>query len=60
MLFLYWSVPSGNYSRIVAMALLIGWAKEGFASWRLGRARGIAVALIAYLIRYRRERHDRS
>ena len=35
----YWSVPQGNYSRIVALALLAGWALGGFGSWRFGRAR---------------------
>lgn len=45
----YWSVPAGNYSRIVALALLAGWALQGFGSWRFGRANGIVVALIGFL-----------
>ena len=32
----HWSVPAGNYSRIVAIAVLIGWALKGFGNWRLG------------------------
>ena len=37
----HWSVPEGNYSRIVAIALLIGWARRGSAigtSAALGRS----------------------
>ena len=37
--------PGGNYSRIVAMGLLAGWALKGFGSWRFGRARVMVVAL---------------
>jgi O-antigen ligase len=39
-----WSVPEGNYSRVVAVGLLIGWAIHGFGCWRLGKARAIVVA----------------
>lgn len=45
----FWSVPAGNYSRIVAIALLIGWAVNGFGNWQLGRARGVVMALLGYL-----------
>jgi probable O-glycosylation ligase (exosortase A-associated) len=45
----YWSVPrDGNYSRIVALGLLAGWALQGFGRWQLGRARGMVIALIGY------------
>jgi O-antigen ligase len=30
----FWSVPEWNYSRVVAIALLIGWLIERFARWR--------------------------
>jgi putative inorganic carbon (hco3(-)) transporter len=46
----YWSVPAGNYSRIVFGALFIGWAMAGFGSWRLGRAWPPALGLAGYLI----------
>jgi len=46
----YWSVPEGNYSRIVAIALLIGWALNGFGSWKFGRARVIILSLIGFLV----------
>ena len=36
----FWSVPPGNYSRIIAISLLIGWALKGFGGWQFGRARG--------------------
>jgi O-antigen ligase len=35
----HFSVPVGNYSRIVAVAMLIGWALHGFGNWRFGRGR---------------------
>ncbi len=44
----HWSVPAGNYSRIVAIALLIGWAMAGFGNWKIGRARGIVAAFLAF------------
>jgi probable O-glycosylation ligase (exosortase A-associated) len=44
----YWSVPAGNYSRIVALALVAGWAVHGFGNWQFGRARGIVFALIGF------------
>jgi O-antigen ligase len=40
----YWSVPEGHYSKIIAIGLLLGWARQGFGNWRLGKATGIAVA----------------
>ena len=43
-----WTVPEGNYSRIVALGLLGGWILNGCGSWALGRARGIILALIGY------------
>lgn len=33
----FWSVPQGNYSRIIAIAMLISWALHGFGNWRFGR-----------------------
>src|SRR5262249_4691725 len=44
----YWSVPAGNYSRIVALALLLGWALNGFGTWRFGRARGLVLAFVGF------------
>jgi probable O-glycosylation ligase (exosortase A-associated) len=45
----HWSVPQGNYSRIVAVALLIGWALRGFGSWDFGRGRALVVCLIGFM-----------
>jgi len=45
----HWSVPQGNYSRIVALALLAGWAFRLFGSWRLGRSTAIVVLLLGYM-----------
>ncbi len=44
----HWSVPQGNYSRIVAVALLVGWALHGFGRWRFGRATAIVTAMIFF------------
>jgi O-antigen ligase len=44
----HWSVPAGNYSRIVAVALLIGWAIHGFGNWRLGGGRAMLVLFVGY------------
>ena len=45
----YWAVPKGNYSRIVAIALLLGWALNGFGDLQFGRARPIAYGLLGFL-----------
>lgn len=43
-----WSVPVWNYSRVVGVSMLIGWAVYGFGKWDFGKARGIVMALILY------------
>jgi len=51
-----YSVPAGNYSRIVAIGLLLGWAGKGFGRhcppefWAFGRASGIVYSLILFLL----------
>ncbi len=42
----FWSVPVGNYSRIVAVTMLVGWAFRGFGNWRFGRAWPIVCSFI--------------
>ena len=44
----HWSVPAGNYSRIVAIGLLAGWIAKGCGDWNFGSARPIAFALLGY------------
>jgi len=44
----HWSVPRGNYSRIVAIALLIGWVLNGFGNWRLGKGKQMLLLFIGY------------
>lgn len=46
----HWSVPPGNYSRIVAMGLLVGWTLHGFSDWRIGRAFGIVLSLVLFML----------
>jgi probable O-glycosylation ligase (exosortase A-associated) len=46
----HWAVPADNYSRIVGIGVLIGWALRGFGNWNLGRAKWSTAAVIAYLL----------
>ncbi len=46
----HWSVPQGNYSRIIALSFLIGWAINGFGNWNLGGARRPAIMLAMFWI----------
>lgn len=41
----WYSVPQGNYSRTIAIALIVGWFISGQGSWQLGKARGPLTAL---------------
>jgi probable O-glycosylation ligase (exosortase A-associated) len=43
-----WSVPQGNYSRIIAIALLAGWLLKGTGSWDFGKAKPVVYALVLY------------
>jgi O-antigen ligase len=45
----HWSVPEGNYSRVVGIALLAGWTLKGFGGWRFGRANGSVMALVGFM-----------
>ncbi len=44
----HWSVPQGNYSRIVAISLIVGWCLNGCGDWKLGRAKPIVLSLLAF------------
>lgn len=44
----HWSVPPGNYSRIIAIALLLGWAFNGFGSWKLGHGQKILWCFVGF------------
>lgn len=42
-----WSFAgAGSFSRTIAVALLLGWALQGFGNWRLRNAGGIVVAFV--------------
>ncbi len=45
----YWSVPHGNYSKIIAIAVIAGWALKGFGNWNFGRGRAILMLLCGFL-----------
>lgn len=44
----HWSVPAGNYSRIVAIALLAGWVMHGLGTWRFGKATAVVVMMMGF------------
>jgi putative inorganic carbon (hco3(-)) transporter len=44
----YWSVPAGNYSRIIACFFLVGWVVNGMGDWRLHRAKSLIILLCLY------------
>ena len=44
----FWSVPAGNFSRIVAIAFLLGWIIHGCGNWDFGRAKPVVYALLAF------------
>src|SRR5262245_29892492 len=47
----HWAVPAGqNFSRILAIAMLLGWASRGFGNWHFGRAAGAVWALVGYTL----------
>ena len=43
-----WSLPEGNYSRTVALAMLVGWGLHGFGNWNFGAARPFVLTLLGY------------
>jgi putative inorganic carbon (hco3(-)) transporter len=45
-----WCVPVGNYSRVIGVALLVGWALNGFGDLKIGRAKPIVICLLGYFI----------
>jgi putative inorganic carbon (hco3(-)) transporter len=45
-----WSVEPGNYSRIIALALLAGWALHGFGDWNFGRSRAVVYSLLGFML----------
>src|SRR5262245_33469186 len=40
--------PGTSHARYVALAMLIGWAFQGFGTLRFGRGSGVIAALLAY------------
>ncbi len=44
----HWSVPIGNYSRIIGVAFLVGWVLNGCGTVKLGRAKPIVFGLLGY------------
>src|SRR5262245_465622 len=40
----------GNFSRIVAVAMLAGWAIQGFGRWDFGRGKAIVISIVGFLV----------
>lgn len=45
-----WSVQPWPYSKVVAVAMLIGWLLKGFGQWNFNRSRGILLAFSGFLV----------
>jgi O-antigen ligase len=45
-----WCVPPSNYSKIIGIAFLIGWALNGFGDRSLGKAKPIVICAIGYFV----------
>lgn len=46
----HWSVPQGgNYSRIIAISVLVGWVLKGMGEWNFGRAKSIVLSFTFYI-----------
>jgi putative inorganic carbon (HCO3(-)) transporter len=46
----YDSVGPGNYSRVLGIGMLLGWALQGFGGLRFGRGGAVAAALAAFWV----------
>lgn len=44
----FWSVKPGNYSLIIGIAFLLGWAFHGFGNWNLGKAWAVILPLMGF------------
>jgi len=44
----WYTLPQGSYSQTIAIAMLVGWALNGFGHWNMGRARAVTMALVAF------------
>jgi O-antigen ligase len=47
-----WAGDLSNMSLLLGVALLVGWALNGFGDWRLGKSRAIVVLLLFYTAWY--------
>jgi len=45
-----WCVPPGNYSRIVAIAMLVGWSYSNRATFRTGKSWCVVAVLLSFLV----------
>jgi len=43
-----WSVPPGHYSRIIGVAMIVGWLFHGFGRWNFGRGRVLLILFFLY------------
>ncbi|MEX0866462.1 MAG: DUF5935 domain-containing protein, partial [Pirellulales bacterium] len=45
----WYAVPVGNYARIIAVALLVGWVLQNTGSWSFGKAKVSVWLLVGFL-----------
>ena len=43
-----YSLPRGNYSKVIAIAFLAGWFMHGLGAWHFGRAKGSVLCLLFF------------
>ena len=44
----FWSIPEWNYSRTIALALVVGWTLQAFGKWNLGQSQTMILCLLGY------------
>ncbi|MBL4711513.1 MAG: O-antigen ligase family protein, partial [Gammaproteobacteria bacterium] len=45
----FWAVPDGSYSKIVIIAVILGWVIKRFGNWDFGKAKLIVVCFAAFI-----------
>ncbi len=44
----FWELTPGNYSRVIAITMIVGWAIQGFGNWSFGRAKVIVTMFVGF------------
>lgn len=46
----FYNVPQNNYSRVIGIAMLVGWVLHGFGDRKLGRGASAVIALLGFFV----------